>query len=206
MSNDQLPPFSTRSLNLYFGNYTSSVDRDVTASFNVFNGRSSFVLRRKGQASPRPMASVNVGPEQLLSYIYVADVLAAKGPKTNIKSTISVWDKETSKYKDNGIFVLGINDKYQPFFGVNTADAGQQVFVLRLANPSLANDELLTKDQVAAITIKSVCENTRQHLTMMEVLTNEKRNFNRNGGGGNSGGNSSYSKPAAPSTDDDLGF
>lgn len=205
--------FSTANLNLYYGNYTSGSDKEITAGFNVFNGRGSFAIRRKGQTG-RPLASVSLRPEQLWSFVYAADKLAAKGPETKIKMTVSQWDNEARKFKDTGVVVLGIDKNFVPYLGVSTPEMGSHGFPIRLSRPSIANDELFTKEEMAAITIKTVFRDAAEHLTYMEVLSNEKRSFNQNRSGGNSGYNNSSNNNSSNKSsgkdpmdlDDDMPF
>lgn len=204
-------PFSVDNLSLYYGNYNSSSDKEITGSWNVYKGRSSFSIRRKGQNSAKPMASVSILPEQLWTFVYVADKLASKGVESKIKMTIPKW--EDGKFKDAGVLVLGIDKNFTPYLGVSTPEMGAYPFPIRLRRPSIASDEMFTKEELAAITIKAVFRDIAEHLTQMEVISNEKRNFqprNNNGGGNNyrnnNGGGNKESSGSSSIDDDSMPF
>lgn len=206
-------PFSTDKLNLYVGNYYSKTDREVTASFNVWRGRSSFVIRRKG-SSGKPMFTASLSPVTLESYACLAESIVKGGPKSKIVSPLQVWDKEEGKFKTDGAIVIGVDEKLVPYIGVSSS-IGNHAFPIRMPRPNPLSDDAVTTEMAAILTIKLVLNDTAKRLRYYEVLTNTKRDFsnnnngggnrqNNNSGGNNNGGNSGGSNKVLE--DDEMPF
>lgn len=208
--NDREPkPFSTDNLNTYGWIANSAGDKEISGGFSVWNGKVTFAVRRKGQAG-RPMIQADIGTEQLWSFYEVAHLLTKQGPKGKIKLTLSAWDKEARKWKDAGVFVLGLDENLVPYFGISTPEAGAHAFPIRLKRPNVLGDEHVSKEEGALIALKTVCRDIATHMTQISVLTNQKRQFGNNNGGGNRGGGNRNSggggNNQSNDLDDDLPF
>lgn len=189
----------TDNLNMTLWSRNSQNDKDVSGNISVFKGRMSFNVWRKG--SKRPVVNVQLSTEALRCFSKLAGKIVGQGPKGKVKLTIQEWDKEERKFKDKGFFVVGVNDKLVPYFGVSTPE-GQHAFPIYLKRPNVLSDENISQSEGAILTLETVCEDIRDRALLLESLSNEKRDFNST----NNNSKSSYNNNSSKSVDLDDGL
>lgn len=195
----------TENLNMTLWSRASAQDKEVSGSVAVFRGRTSLNVWRKG--SGKPVASVALTTETLRTISILTDSLVAQGPKAKFKSKLQEWNRDEKKFVDKGYFVVGLDEKMTPYFGISS-QSGTYSFPIYMKRPNFLSDEAIDQTKGAALTLKSVCDDLRDRALLLESLSNEKRQQ----GGGNGGG-SNYNRNnnngggnASAKLDDDIPF